>query len=172
MTKPRRGHLPNAKVAEASKIVERVKERVMKEKVPVNRIYREETRGVARDTETLESIPTFESIKSALYKSRRDKFGPVPASLEELTIPERLQQLENGESFLLFQSEDNKIVVFGTEKDCATVCISDELFVDATFDESRSFSHNSSRSTLSTARSSFRAFTAFWRTRQPQSTRA
>ena len=36
--------------------------------------------------------------------------------------------------FLLFQSDDNKIVVFGTEKDFATVCTTDELFVDGTFE--------------------------------------
>ena len=64
--KPHRGHLPNAKVAEGSKIVERVKERVMKEKVPVNRTHHEETRCVAGDTKTLDSLPTFESIKSVL----------------------------------------------------------------------------------------------------------
>ena len=58
----------------------------------------------------------------------------MPATLAEFVIPERLQQLDNVEEFLLYQSDDNKIAVFGTEKDFATVCTSDELFVDETFD--------------------------------------
>ena len=59
LTKPHAGHFPKAKVAQAAKIVVKVKELVVNEKVPVNRIYREETRAVANDTETLQLLPTF-----------------------------------------------------------------------------------------------------------------
>ena len=134
LTKPHEGHFPKANVAQAAKIVTKVRERVVNEKGPVNRIYREETRAVADDTETLQLLPTFATMKSGLYKSRKEKFGPVPARLAEFVVPEKLQRLDNGESFLLFQSDDNKIVVFGTEKDFATVCTTDELFVDGTFE--------------------------------------
>ena len=134
LTKPHAGHLPKANVAQAAKIVAKVKERVVNEKLAVNRIYREETRAVADDTETLQLLPTFATMKSGQYKSRKESFGPVPATLAEFVVPERLRRLESGEAFLLFQREDKKIVVFLTEKDFATVCTADELFVDGTFD--------------------------------------
>ena len=139
LTKPHQGHLPNKKVGQASKVVEKIKERVVNEKIPVNRIYREETRAVADDQEALQLIPTFAHMKSAFYKSRRQAFGPVPASLELLEVPEQLQRLENGERFLLYQEQGNQILIFGTEKDFHAVCASDELFVDGTFDAVPSF---------------------------------
>ena len=134
VTKPHQGHLPNKKIGDAAKVMERMKVRVAKEKVPVNRIYREETRAVANDTETLDLIPPFAKMKSAFYKSRKLTFGPVPSSLEEFAVPDALKTLESGESFLLFQGEGNRSVVFGTEKDFCAVCTAEELFVDGTFD--------------------------------------
>ena len=139
LTKPHQGHLPNKNIGKAEKVVEKMKERVTKEKIPVNRIYREEMREVVNDPEVLELIPTFAKMKSAFYKSRKQTFGAVPESLEKLEIPEQLQRLESGENFLLFQEEGNQIIVFGTDKDFCTVCSSDELFVDGTFDAVPSF---------------------------------
>ena len=132
VTKPRQGHLPNQKIGEAAKVVEKMKDRVVNERLPVNRIYREETRAVADDSETLGLIPTFATMKSAFYKSRKQTFGVVPASIDLLVIPEQLQRLENGETFLLFQEPGNRIIIFGTERDFCNVCTSPELFVDGT----------------------------------------
>ena len=111
----------------------------MNGKIPVNRIYREETRAVSDDQEDLQRIPTFAHMKSAFYKSRRQAFGPVPTSLELLGVPEQLQRLENGKRFLLYQEQGNKILNLGTEKDFHTVCTSAKLFVDGTFDDNQSF---------------------------------
>ena len=171
LTKQHAGHLPKANVAQAAKIVAKVKERVVQEKLAVNRIYREETRAVADDTETLLLLPTFATMKSCLYKSGKESFGPVPATLAEFVVPQRLRRLDNGESFLLFQSDDNKIVVFGTEKDFATVCTADELFVDWTFDSVPSSSGSSSPFTRSTVKSSSPVCTASLKTRHRRSTR-
>ena len=171
LTKPHAGHLPKANVAQAAKIVAKVKERVVNEKLAVNRIYREETRAVADDTETLQLLPTFATMKSGLYKSRKENFGPVPATLAEFVVPERLRRLDNGESFLLFQSEDKKIVVFGTEKDFATVCTADKLFVNGTFDAVPKFFRQLFTIHSSTVKSSSLVCTASLKTRPRRSTR-
>ena len=134
VTKPHQGHLPNKNIGKAEKIVEEMKDWVANEKIPVNRIYREELREVANDPEVLDLIPPFAKMKSAFYKSRKQTFGAVPDSLEKLEIPDQLRQLESGESFLLFQEDGNQIVIFGTDKDFCTVCTSDELFVDGAFE--------------------------------------
>ena len=65
-------------------------------------------------TEPLECSPTFESLKSGLYKSRK-KFGLVPAGLEDLTVP-RGSDNGNAASCFSFQSKDNTVVVFVTER--------------------------------------------------------
>ena len=90
LTKPHEGHFPKAKVAQAAKIVAKVRERVVHEKVPVNRLNREETRALANITKSFQLLPTFVTMKSGLYKSRKEKFGPVPAKLAEFVVPEIL----------------------------------------------------------------------------------
>ena len=93
---------------QAAKVVEKIKDRVVKEKIPVNRIYREEMRAVADDKEALQLIPTFAHMKSAFYKSRGQAFGAVPASLELLKSPSSCNVLRTGKGFSSTKSRETR----------------------------------------------------------------
>ena len=107
-TKPHQGHLPNKKVGQAAKVVEKIKEWVVNEKIPVNRIYREEMKAVADDKEALQRIPTFAHMESAFTSRGDEHLVPFQRPSSSLKSPSNCNILKMGKGFSSTKSRETR----------------------------------------------------------------
>ena len=79
------------------------------------------------------TLPTFNGVRSSMYRKRRQEQPPLPRTREEVDIPDRLRQLD-GENLLLVDDGDmEKILIFSTRQNLNLLAEADTLYGDGTF---------------------------------------
>ena len=66
-----------------SKVVQEMKTRARSENSSILKIYAQTLRTVDDDEEVAATLPTLNSIRTSLYQSRRQRYPPMPESVEE-----------------------------------------------------------------------------------------
>ena len=82
-------HPPATAETAMEKVKEKMKKRAKEETTPIPRICHEALQEVAQSDsrETIAPVlPTFESMKSVLYRKRREMLPPLPCSVEDLNF--------------------------------------------------------------------------------------
>ena len=118
----------------AEKVVATMRKRAREEVEAVPAIYIDGLQGVAidEDSEAVAAhLPTLSSVKSALYRSRKTKFPPLPQTRQDVNLEGEWSQTTTGASFLVRHQED---IIFSTESNLRRVACADTLYMDGTFE--------------------------------------
>ena len=127
-------HPPNPQQLHVSQAIDKMKERVTTEATPVPQVYRDTLTEMHLNPSTsgaTANVPTLPSMKSSLYRKRRERLPPMPATIDDVSFDGDWALSLTKEQFLV-QSEDN-IHVFATEKNLYLLAQSEELYIDGTF---------------------------------------
>ncbi|XP_071086556.1 uncharacterized protein [Haliotis cracherodii] len=82
----------------------------------------------------LPAMPSFESVKSALYRHRRKTIPALPRSRSAVDIEDKWSETTDGRPFLLFSDgDDDKILAFSTAEQIQAPQEADTLYMDGTF---------------------------------------
>ncbi|KAE9524466.1 hypothetical protein AGLY_015187 [Aphis glycines] len=108
---------------------------------PVPKAFKEIRRSVitsgiqgATNSEIVDAIPVFTSIRSSGYRKKMKMIPPLPSKLCDLTIEGDWRSTNDGRDFLLgSEGNDDKIIIFGTEGFLKRLCSSEIVFMDGTF---------------------------------------
>ena len=75
-----------------------------------------------------------QSMKSSLYRARRERLQPMPKSHFELNLSGDWAKPLDGQNFVLANDgQDDKIVLFGTESSLKLLSEASTYYVDGTF---------------------------------------
>ena len=77
-------------------------------------------------------LPTYPSMKSALYRARSSRLPSLPKSREEIHIEGRWQLTLSREQFLI--REDGEMLIFATEENLRHLAEAETIYVDGTFE--------------------------------------
>ena len=117
--------------AQVERVKHKLQKRAREEVTPFPSIYNDALVDIAANSEEGESLagrlPTFPSLKSSLYRSRRSRLPPLPQSREDVTIVGRWQKTLSGEQFLLRQEDD--IHVFATNESLYLLAIASRSYI-------------------------------------------
>ena len=126
----------------ADSFVSKVKKRCRDEAAPIPSLYDEEL-GALRNAdcddsveEMIRQIPTFQSCKSILYRSRGKMMPKLPTTPEEINLQDHWTQTLAHERFLLCDDRDeagNRILLFATDANLQRLCASSTVYRDGTF---------------------------------------
>ena len=97
-------HPPDVVEVAVQKIKEEIKERSKAETTPIPRIYHDFLQEVNQhilSSEIAAILPTFQSIRSSLYRKRRENHPPMPATADKINFDGEWSQTLNGEKFML-----------------------------------------------------------------------
>ena len=133
-------HLPNRAAVEGRKIITNIRKRVIDELTPVPSIYDEEItklRDAPWDAQTREiaaNLPTFDTSKSSLYRSRQKTIPPIPNTRPDIQQEGKFRETTSGEQFLQADDGDaDKILIFTTADNLHHLCTTDKIYCDGTF---------------------------------------
>lgn len=80
------------------------------------------------------SLPTFQSIRPSLYRSRRKRRPCMPRSRANVHFEGEWAQTIDSRRFLLVEDgDDDKVVIFATDDNLKLLTEAECLFVDGTF---------------------------------------
>ncbi|CAC5366373.1 unnamed protein product [Mytilus coruscus] len=132
--------LPDHASVNSRKILESVRSRCISESTPIPSIYDEEItklRDAPWDAQTLETaqkLPTFESKRSALYRTRQKLYPGIPNTRPRIQVEGKCRQTPSREPFLQADDGDiNKLLIFTTAENLRQLCIADTVYCDGTF---------------------------------------
>ena len=79
-------------------------------------------------------MPTFESKRSALYRSRQKLFPGIPNTRPRIQLEGKFRQTTSSEPFLQADAGDiNKLLIFTTAENLRQLCTADTVYWDGTF---------------------------------------
>ena len=80
-------------------------------------------------------LPTFPSIKSVLYRIRRERVPPLPKYRSEVHFEGEWTRTHKGEQFLLIENgnENDRMVIFTTSDNLRYLSNADIIYMDGTF---------------------------------------
>ncbi len=80
------------------------------------------------------SLPTFQSIRPSLYRSRRKRLPCMPRSRVDVHFEGEWTQTIDSKRFLLAEDgDDDKNVIFATDDNLKLLAEAESVFVDGTF---------------------------------------
>ena len=131
---------------EALKSMERMKERAKTENLSIPLIHEEEILALKTNGKTLAEItkiiPSYDSVKTKLYRSKWTKYPQLPKTLDDVvftigTKTDRFMKTfeETNERFLLVDcvEDDQRIIIFASDLQLRLLCSSKQIGVDGTF---------------------------------------
>ena len=127
-------HPPETAQSTVAKVVDKMKERARNETVSVNRIYREAIEEINSNPELAEVasvVPTLPSLKSSLYRKRRERLPPLTTTRDEVQFTGEWAKCTNGNQFLLKSA--NNIHIFATDDNLNLLSTPEDLYMDGTF---------------------------------------
>ena len=101
-----------------------MKKRAREESVPLPQIYRREMTKVY--------VPSFQNLKSSLYRSRLQRFPTLPQTREEIDFSGEWTQTAREEDFLLVdtgQNDQNRLVAFATVGNLEKLCEAETIYI-------------------------------------------
>lgn len=98
----------------------------------ISKLRSDETRPISDDI--ARNFPGFSSVKSGLYKQRQNTIPALPKNTSDVHLTGVWTQTKSGEDFMLVNDgEEDKIILFATEKNLRNLCDADKIFCDGTF---------------------------------------
>ena len=97
-------HPPSLAQTSANIVISSMKRRAREESVPLPQIYRQEMTklyGGPGCDETAVNVPSFQNLKSSLYRSRLQRFPTLPQTREEIDFSGEWTRTAREEDFLL-----------------------------------------------------------------------
>ena len=80
-------------------------------------------------------FPSFPTIKSALYRIRRQRLPPIPQSRSEVHFHGEWARTYNGSQFLIAEQggDEDKIIIFTTTDNMRYLSEVERIYMDGTF---------------------------------------
>ena len=132
-------HPPSQAQASANTVISSMKKRAREESVPLPQIYHQEMAklyGAPGSDETAVNVPSFQNLKSSLYRSRLERFPTLPQTREEIDFSGEWTRTAREEDFLLVdtgQNDQNRLVTFATVGNLEKLCEADTIYIDGAF---------------------------------------
>ena len=117
-------HPPNEAKLEAEKLKTMLKSKAKESTAPIPKLYNDMLQEVrilqtenVNNEELISNIQTLPSIKTALYRARRERLPQMPTNRDEISIEGEWSVTSKGKRFLLStDGDENKIIIFTTDK--------------------------------------------------------
>ncbi|XP_053202906.1 uncharacterized protein LOC128387687 [Panonychus citri] len=128
-----------------AKVIQRHQHNIIKEKVIENptetglNIYTSSTQSLrdklnTSDDQIASAIKPFISVQPTISRSKLSMVPKLPASREEINLPNDMKVLPNGQNFLIAdEGEGDRILVFGSFKSFQRLAEADNIYMDGTF---------------------------------------
>ena len=132
-------HPPSQAQTSANIVISSMKRRAREESVPLPQIYRQEMTklyGGPGCEETAVNVPSFQNLKSSLYRSRLQRFPTLPQTREEIDFSGEWTRTAREEDFLLVDTghtDRNRLVAFATVGNLEKLCEAETIYIDGTF---------------------------------------
>ena len=132
-------HPPSQAQASANTVISSMKKRAREESVPLPQIYRQEMTklyGAPRCEETAVNLPSFQNLKSSLYRSRLQRFPTLPQTRAEIDFRGEWTRTAREKDFLLVDTgpnDQNRLVAFATVGNLEKLCEAETIYIDGIF---------------------------------------
>ena len=128
-------HLPDPHLVIQECTKNRMKERVKSDPVPIPTIYKQETARMSNSIPNERIVmPTFNEIRTVLYRARQSKFPQFPESVHNIEVPPHLSKTLSGKEFILNYNRDKGMLVIATSDNLKILSESETYYMDGTFD--------------------------------------
>ena len=129
-------HPPSQVKVELTKVKSRIKDTAESSEELPQRIIANELANIS--AATMANLPRRENLGRTIRQQRNDRHQPPNPEIraEIPVLPLEYQLSENGEQFLLFDSDhgnDDRILIYGTDQDVQLLANSGEWYCDGTF---------------------------------------
>ena len=125
-------HPPNTTEIELEKIKESMKVRAHQETTPVPQIYHDTLAVVSQQRDdAVAIIATYTSIRSTLYRKRRQNLPPLPETVDDITFHGEWSKTTRGEDFMLGSRQG--VYLFSTRDNLTILSEASTYFMDGTF---------------------------------------
>ena len=130
-------HTANPAEIWALKIKGNLKKKAQQTLQPLPALYTQEVATIVNQPnsdEVAAALPTFQSIRASLYRSRRKRLPPLPQQRSDISIQGEWANTLDSRRFLLCEdSQQDKIIIFATDQNTELLAESDTLYIDETF---------------------------------------
>ena len=132
-------HPPSQAQTSANIVISSMKRKAREESVPLPQIYRQEMTklyGGPGCDEIAVNVPSFQNLKSSLYRSRLQRFPTLPQTREEIDFSGEWTRTAREEDFLLVDTghtDRNRLVAFATVGNLEKLCEAETIYIDGTF---------------------------------------
>ena len=114
-----------------------MRKRARDESTSINVIYDDQLEVLSQEensADVLAQLPSLESIRSCLYRSRHEHTLTLPIHRRDVSLSGRYTKTCSGEDFLLVDNgDDDKIMIFATEENLQLMSEAYAFFIDGTF---------------------------------------
>ena len=121
--------------AEVERVKHELRKRAREEVTPIPAIYNDALVDIATQVEdeaVAARLPTFPSLKSSMYRSRRSRLPTLPMSQEDVRIEGRWQKTLSGEQF--FSRKEGEVLIIATHTNMRLLAEATTIYVDGTFE--------------------------------------
>ena len=130
-------HPPNPAETTTQEAIANMRKRARDESTPITSIYDDQLVEVSLEDhadDALSQLPSFESLRSTLYRSRHEAIPSLPTTRRDVTFPDRYTKTLSGEDFLYVNDgDDDKIVIFTTDENIRLMSEAQAFYMDGTF---------------------------------------
>ncbi|CAF1479501.1 unnamed protein product [Didymodactylos carnosus] len=81
----------------------------------------------------MSTLPQFDTIKNSLYRTRNEKYPPLPNFIDDVKLEGSWRLTLNNEDFLVIDNSSPRYLCFGTTDSLKLLCDSEHIFMDGTF---------------------------------------
>lgn len=103
---------------------------------PAPEIYKREMLSLVGrvDDDIIVSLPTFESVRSTIYREKRKQQPRLPREADDIELEGSCTQTADGRAFLLFDISTNagRVLCFSTQETLTHFLEAEEVFIDGT----------------------------------------
>ena len=124
-------HEPDCVEVAVKKVVQEMKTRARSEATSIPKIYAQTIRTACEHEEVTATLPTFNSIRTSLYQSRRQRYPPMPESVDDLDFSGEWAVTDKNETF--YHGCRDGVFLFTTENNLDTLSRAEMFCCDGTF---------------------------------------
>lgn len=129
-------HAPNPAANEMETVKAKMRQRALDGMGRPRHVIQQTTSGISLEAASL--LPSYAASQRMIERKRKRNYvgNAAPRSRQEIAIPDELLRTTRGDNFLLWDSgpeDENRIIVFGTERNMDLLEENRHWFVDGTF---------------------------------------
>ncbi len=96
-------------------------------------IYNTEIDRASEDGVHIGVLPTFDSVRSSMYRRRRNCMPALPRTLRDIVLPQEYTMVGNDEFLIANEGLEDKVLIFSTRKNLEILCAAPIIYGDGTF---------------------------------------